>query len=181
MKIYTSESHPLRIDEIQLPDAGTIGMTLCPGKSGPSGDGNWWARDIEADKAAIESQGYTGILRLLEDKEYEQLDKERYLCFNNPFFEKHYLPLVNDKVPFSWYFNRRWKELRPKLYRALAPGKKLLVHCNGGLGRTGIVVARILVDFGFEPLEAIYKIRAARPGALEDRRQVDFVLKMKKL
>lgn len=174
MKIYTSESHPLRIDEIQLPDAGTIGMTLCPGKSGPSGDGNWWARDLWADQEAIKKWGATRVLSLLEEKEYKKLDSWRRVL-------SIHLPMKNDAVPLSWYFNHRWKQLRPELYRSLAPGKKLLVHCNGGLGRTGIVVARILVDFGIDPFEAVRRIRIARPGALENQEQVDFVLRMKKL
>ena len=180
MKVYTSESHPLWIDSIQLPGAGTIGMTLCPGKSGPSADGNWWARDINVDKAAIEEWDATGLLSLLQDEEYESLNVPKHIYFERSI-EKYCFPLTNDTVPYPYAFNQGWKKVRPILYRHLAPGKKLLVHCNGGVGRTGIVVGRILVDFGFKPEEAINMIQEARPGALEVPPQANFVLRMKKL
>lgn len=46
----TSTSSPLRIDSIKL-DYGdaAIGMTICPGKQGPSTYGGPWQRDLVAD------------------------------------------------------------------------------------------------------------------------------------
>ena len=44
-------------------------------------------------------------------------------------------------------------------------------HCRGGLGRAGMISARLLVESGVEPEVAIAKVRAARPGAIETREQ----------
>lgn len=45
------------------------------------------------------------------------------------------------------------------------------VHCLGGLGRTGTVVAAWLVSEGRDPDEAIAHVRACRPGSIETSAQ----------
>jgi atypical dual specificity phosphatase len=54
---------------------------------------------------------------------------------------------------------------------ALAAGKRVAVHCHGGLGRTGTLLACYLVQQGMTPDEAIARIRAVRPGSVETREQ----------
>ncbi len=51
----TSISHPLRIDEVQVPNAasGIIRMTLCPGKKINSAMSGVWNRDLTNDLQAI--------------------------------------------------------------------------------------------------------------------------------
>ena len=45
-----------------------------------------------------------------------------------------------------------------------------LVHCYGGLGRTGMILAIYLVTRkGFSPQSAIETIRALQPGAIEEK------------
>lgn len=52
----------------------------------------------------------------------------------------------------------------------------MLVHCRGGLGRAGTIAARLLVELGMQPTEAIAGVRAVRPGAIETSDQEKFVL-----
>jgi ADP-ribosylglycohydrolase len=49
----------------------------------------------------------------------------------------------------------------------------------GGLGRTGTIAARLLVEFGVDPEKAIREIRMARPGSIETREQEEYVRKQK--
>ena len=46
-------------------------------------------------------------------------------------------------------------------------GGKVLVHCMGGIGRSGLVAASYLLYSGWSPVKTINYIRALRPGALE--------------
>jgi ADP-ribosyl-[dinitrogen reductase] hydrolase len=55
-------------------------------------------------------------------------------------------------------------------------GKSVVVTCMGGLGRSGMIAACTLVDFGASPAAAIAAVRVARgPRALETSRQEELV------
>jgi ADP-ribosyl-[dinitrogen reductase] hydrolase len=60
--------------------------------------------------------------------------------------------------------SRRFRDL-------LDNGQNILAHCRGGLGRAGMISARLLVESGVEPDEAMTRVRAAPPGAIETPRQ----------
>ena len=58
-------------------------------------------------------------------------------------------------------------------------GESVVVHCRGGLGRTGLVAARLLVELGESPVSALVRVRAARPGAVETVEQEKYVLQLR--
>ena len=62
-----------------------------------------------------------------------------------------------------------------RLRDLLDNGQNILVHCRGGLRRAGMIAARLLVESGVEPDEAMTRVRAARPGAIETPRQEAWV------
>jgi atypical dual specificity phosphatase len=51
----------------------------------------------------------------------------------------------------------------------------IYIHCHAGLGRTGTVVACLLVRLGFTALKAVESVRIARPGTIETSEQEKFV------
>ncbi|MFN3467322.1 MAG: dual specificity protein phosphatase 23 [Candidatus Brocadiales bacterium] len=50
-------------------------------------------------------------------------------------------------------------------------GKKLVVHCGAGIGRTGTMLACYLVHKGYSAQHAIQEVRRKRPGSIETPEQ----------
>lgn len=56
-------------------------------------------------------------------------------------------------------------------------GKRVAVNCLSGVNRSGLLVARALVELGYSPEEAIEAVRSARgPMALSNQHFVRFLL-----
>ena len=178
-RIRTSATHPLLIAEVAAGSGGGIvGITFCPGKSGPSLWGPHWKRDLVADIDMIAGWGASAIVTLIEKHEFEMLGvvglgaavRARGMAW-------HHLPIVDVRPPGE-PFERQWQEVGPTLRSALRAGGKVLVHCRGGLGRAGTVAARLLVELGTPPIDAIGLVRAVRPGAIQTRAQEEYIMKI---
>ena len=74
METRTSTTHPLQIASLNIDGVGgQIGLTLCPGKKGPSAAGDYiWNRDLEADTRTVAEWGADLWLCLMEPNEMQQ-------------------------------------------------------------------------------------------------------------
>jgi atypical dual specificity phosphatase len=54
-------------------------------------------------------------------------------------------------------------------------GRAVAVHCAAGRGRTGTMLATYLISQGVPWLEAIARVRASEPAAIETSRQMGFL------
>ncbi|MEG3806287.1 ADP-ribosylglycohydrolase family protein [Aerococcus mictus] len=168
--IRTSITHPLRIDEINL-STGTIGMTFCPGKKGDSVFGEPWDRDLEADLDVIAAWHPDAVVSLMEEHEFEDLQVNGLgSAVEGRGLAWHHLPIPDLGIT-GRSFERRWINRGHVSRDLLRTGGKVLIRCRGGLGRTGLVAARLLIEEGMSPDEAIALVRQARPGAIETSEQ----------
>jgi len=176
MKLYTSQTSPLRIAEISIPNInGKIGLTLCPGKKGPSAQRHTWARDLEADLSAIVAWRAKSIVSLLESNEFEMLGVNGLgLAIKQRGIDWYHVEIMDGQRPDGRFLNR-WPALSATLASQLRCDERVLIHCRGGLGRTGTVAAILLVDLNVDVNSAIAMVRAARPGAIETLDQEAFV------
>ena len=91
------------------------------------------------------------------------------------FMEWHHAPIDDVSIP-DRAFELAWPALSQRLRTLVLSGNKVLVHCRGGLGRTGMICARLLVEMGIStPDAAISMVRGVRPGAIETRAQEAWV------
>lgn len=179
----TSTTHPLQIAEIRANtrlgvvslNLGQVGLTFCPGKKQAAAATGQWDRDLGLDLDAIESWGAAAVVTLMEDHELESLQvaglgaavADRHMAW-------YHLPIRDVGTP-SEQFEIEWRTVGEQLRAILRDGFKVLVHCKGGLGRAGLVAARLLVELGWSPREAVEEIRKVRPGAIETSAQLDYV------
>ena len=60
-----------------------------------------------------------------------------------------------------------WATISRAAHAVLAQGGRVLAHCRGGLGRSGMVILRLMIELGEDPDAALNRLRAIRPGAVE--------------
>lgn len=174
-----SLASPLCIDAVAVPGtSGLIGMTICPGKNEYAGLGiptGPWKRDLDLDLQVIRDWQAQALVTLIENFEFELLSvpelPEKTRAFGIRWF---HLPIVDVWVP-DRVFEEEWETAGEELRQILREGGRIVLHCRGGLGRTGLVAARLLIDFGMAPQEAIRRVRAARPGGLQTQEQEECV------
>jgi len=84
-----------------------------------------------------------------------------------------HLPIKDFGTPDAG-FERRWPQVAEKTLLALQGGGRVLVHCKGGCGRSGMVALRLMVEAGEIAEAALGKLRAVRPCAIETDPQFDW-------
>lgn len=147
------------------PGGGRIGMVACPGLQ----------RGLEADLEGLKQWGANGLVSLVEAHELITLgitDLEATLDRHGLWWR--HLPIKDRHTPDEG-FEKRWHSEGTRLRRLLSAGDRFVVHCWAGLGRTGTIAARLLIEMGCRPADAIQKVREARPGAIETEKQELFL------
>ncbi len=166
----------LRIDAGAAGTAdGRIGMTRCPGQRGSSAVGPGGHRDLHADVRAIADWGAGTVITLTEPDEMALLGVAslgdevaaagmRWLHW----------PITDMHAP-DHRFAAGWARDGRVALEELLSGRRVLLHCRGGLGRTGTVAAYLLMQLQ-QPVDvAIGQVRAARPGAIETAQQLEWL------
>ena len=178
--VRTSHTHPLQIAEVRAsPSHGKIGITFCPGKHDHFAYTGAWERDLGIDLDAIATWGAKLVLTLVELAELKalkvpQLGHE----IHRLGIEWRHLPIADYSVPTKT-FEQQWVLQGRQIREMLRNGDDVLVHCKGGLGRAGMIAARLLVELGMDPEEAIHSVRHARKGAIETPAQLAVVRRTK--
>ncbi|WP_353474463.1 dual specificity protein phosphatase family protein [Salipiger sp. H15] len=70
----------------------------------------------------------------------------------------------------------RWPEVSAQVRHALAGGGRVLVHCRGGCGRSGMVALRLMIEAGEAADDALARLRHVRPCAVETEGQMDWAM-----
>ena len=170
-KPKTSKSHPLQIQSVPTPGGGLIGMTFCPGKKQASAVSGTWDRDLDLDLDVIRDWGAAAVVTLMTSQE---LAHYRVFGMDEGISQRHmgwwHLPISDASVPTD-VFEAKWKYAGAVLRSHLNAGERILLHSRGGLGRTGMIAARLLVEVGIPAREAVQRVRNARPGTIENRNQ----------
>lgn len=170
----TSITHPLLIDDLAVAN-GRLGLTFCPGKKGGSLFGDSWDRDLDTDLDAVREWRATVVVTLVEAAELSLLQVEGLgEGIQRRGMDWLHLPILDLEAPDALWMSL-WEPVSRRLHAALEAGGRVLVHCRGGLGRAGTVAALLLIERGEDAGQAIARVRAVRPGAIETAAQWDFL------
>lgn len=170
----------LRIDSLPGPlGHGRIGMCACPGGRRAYAAGRDANADLDADLVVLVAWGATTLVSLMEEHEFHQLGVPRlpHRARNLGLRWRH-LP-IRDMCAPDEEFELVWEDVGEELRRSIRSGDRIVLHCWAGLGRTGTIAARLLVELGTDPARAIREVREARPGAIQSYAQEIYVKRLR--
>jgi protein-tyrosine phosphatase len=149
-------------------------MTFAPGKVQLDGQSGRWHRDLQIDLARLRETYKTDVLvSLVEDHELADLKigRLREEASQAGIMVVRF-PIPDVSVPASM---EATQFLVASIVNELSVGRVVVIHCKGGLGRTGLVAACVLVRLGAPAAGAVAAVRSVREGTIETLRQERFV------
>lgn len=134
---------------------------VIPGRLAGSGQPGLLA-PAEEDFAFLAAEGIRTVFTLTERPLSEPMRDPRFLW--------EHFPIDDMRHPTP----RAAEGFCTRVADAMRQGA-VLVHCKAGLGRTGTMLACVLVSLGKEPQEAIREVRRVNPGYLQTPGQERFI------
>jgi hypothetical protein len=154
-------AEPFSIAVVTFAGGGALGISPMPGRDGHLARdvamiSNWSPAIVatltEADEIAANGTG--SLPRLLAER---GISHRRF-------------PIVDYGTPEAG--DAAWAALAADLHAALDSGRRVLVHCMGGCGRSGMIALKLMVERGESPEAALARLRLARPRAVETEGQL---------
>jgi len=118
--------------------------------------GDW----LPDDMATWRRAGIDAVLSLLtpdEEKDMKLQDEAGLARSQGMEFDS--FPIPDRQIPRS---EAKLAEVLERVTHTLSGGKNVVVHCRQGIGRSGLVVACLLVREGMSPGAAVESVSAAR-------------------
>jgi ADP-ribosylglycohydrolase/protein-tyrosine phosphatase len=158
----TSSSNPLRV--IPLADeAGDLGITFLPGKK-IDGYTGLHHRDLPADIARLEALGVDVLVELVEDFELARCGLPDFEeAFARSAVRLVRYPIVDLDAPPDM---ASYLALVRDIAGWVRDGRSVAVACRGGLDRSGMTAACVLVELGLNPETAIDRVHQRRHRSL---------------
>lgn len=157
-------THPT--DKLTLANNVTLYLTPCPGTK---------AMDLTQTIAQFAQQGIKALISLTPKDEMEKhgVTSLPQICANHGI-TWFYAPVDDFQAPAE-AFQKEWPLCKEKVHEFLNDNQPVALHCHGGQGRTGTVAAQILIERGYSFEQAKAEIKAVKPGALTNEKQVSYL------
>ncbi len=162
------ETDKLRIDFISANKIGnqSVAITILPGRKD-------YSRDLFQDIMEIKKHNIDSIVTLVTKDEMDSYGVPDLLeQYHKCGIECIHRPVVDQKVPSK----EDIEAINTFINSKLKKNSKILIHCVGGLGRSGLVAACYLKSIGYNSEDAVRIIRETRTSrAIESKEQEKFV------
>ncbi|MEM8688044.1 MAG: protein-tyrosine phosphatase family protein [Pseudomonadota bacterium] len=145
------------IATLELETGGRLGVCPLPGRYTP----------LQKDLATIMAWDPSAVLSMTERDEMEEFGSWGLgALLAERGVKWMHLPIRDYSGP-SGKNAEDWQALSPQLHETLDAGGGVILHCRGGIGRSGMIALRLMVERDVDPDQALDRLRAARPGAVE--------------
>lgn len=158
----------ISISWIPIGKKNLLGVSQFPGKNLQNiFDLSSFSKDLQI----IKKQKVKIVVSLLPDKEKNKLGLDDFI-WSKEEVEYIQFPIGDFSVPPKKKFNEL-KKLISFIKENLMLSKHVLIHCNGGKGRSGMIAALVLK--AMKEKDPIKKVREKVIGAIETEEQEIFV------
>jgi atypical dual specificity phosphatase len=133
----------------------------------------WWiekplllgsSNPLEDELQKLYKKGFRIIISLLDEaKQSPRYDPNRAIALG---YTRHHIPIADFQAPSLVQLYEF-----ATLLGSVPRGAKVLVHCEGGSGRTGTMGAAYWIAKGMSAADAIHKVRQVNPHAVETPEQ----------
>lgn len=138
---------------------GLLGLCPLPGRDG----------DFAADLAVLTAFGPDAVLSLVQIHEYARHGAPGLMAeLARRKIAQIAFPIRDFGTPAS----ALWPPVSQRLHDLLNAGNRIVIHCLGGCGRSGMIALRLMIESGEDPQAAVIRLRAARPCAVETTAQM---------
>lgn len=142
---------------------GQIALSPAPGRG-----------SYQHDLAAIASWGADMVFTMTTLEELRRVGAEALGADLHALGIKwHHLPIKDFGAPRS-ETAAAWPQVETEALSLLGAGGKILIHCFGGCGRSGMAALRLMIAQGEDWPEALHRLRNTRPCAVETQDQLDW-------
>ncbi len=141
--------------------AGWLGITPLPGRGG----------DYPGDLGAIHAWAPDLVISLAGTDEMQGRADRLATDLGRIGVAWRHFPITDFGVPTAAE-DALWPLLADEAAGWLGRGGRVLVHCKGGCGRSGMIALRLMVGAGEAPDAALARLRAVRPCAVETAAQL---------
>ena len=168
---YMKDNFPISWIPVPGKDNQSFGVSNCPGKHQNS---LLKKLSLKNDLNSIWNQEINCIVSLITKDELKKLDINDFDKTITEYGFEHYSVEIQDLGIPSTNQLSTFKILTKNIIIAIKTEKKVLIHCNAGLGRSGLF-AGILVKEMTDINHPINYIRKFRKGAIETKEQEEFI------
>ena len=168
---FMKDNFPISWIPVPGKDNQSFGVSNCPGKHQNS---LLKKLSLKNDLNSIWNQEINCIVSLITKDELKKLDINDFDKTITEYGFEHYSVEIQDLSIPSTNQLGTFKILTKNIIVAIKTEKKVLIHCNAGLGRSGLF-AGILVKEMTDINHPIDYIRKFRKGAIETKEQEEFI------
>lgn len=141
---------------------GCLGISPLPGRAGRYLDDVQRVLDWRPDL----------VITVAEMSELERHDAGRFeRDLASHAIAWHHVPVVDFGTP-DLAAQRIWPSVETAAVTTLCRAGRVLVHCYGGCGRSGMALLRIMRAAGEDGEPALHRLRQTRPCAIETEAQL---------